>query len=141
MKVLILLCSLALIAGIAISVQRADVSVQLDMLEVNRIIQEIENDTSLALLGHLPESDLQLVFVPDGQSLHAHIQNRDTIIPIQSDGYQAGSLVIINHTAAQTERFHTLMNNIFYVQLAFVFLVLCYTRGIFIAKQSDLFKS
>ena len=131
MKRLIALCVLILFGGIWLSFGTSASVHELDMLEVNHIVRNIEANWSEPGQAQLPASDLPITFLEPGASLHVHIQNRDTIIPIVVDGVEVGILVIYNDTAAEIEATRQGLYRIFYSQV----ILLAIAFGIFALYQ------
>ena len=131
MKWFIALCILVLLGGIYLSFGAREPVHELDMLEVNRIVRNVEANWSQSGMVHLPDSDLSITFLESGTSLHAHIQNRDTLVPIVIDGAEIGLLVIKNDTAAEIEATQQGLYRIFYSQV----ILLTIAVGIFSIYQ------
>ena len=117
MKWFLSLCVLLLVGGIWLSFGARDFVHELDMLEVNRIVRNIEDNWPQVQADRLPESDFSITFLEPGASLHTHIQNRDTLVPIVIGGEGVGTLVIYNETAAEIEANRQGLNFIFYSQV------------------------
>ncbi|MCL2427356.1 MAG: HAMP domain-containing histidine kinase [Oscillospiraceae bacterium] len=131
MKWFVILCVLILVGGIFLSLGAVSSGHELDMLEVNRIIRSVEDNWPAALSNELTSSDLRTTFIEPGESLHAYIQNRDTLIPIVIDEYTVGTLVVYNETSADIETLQTRLLIIFYSQLV----LLAIAAGIFALYQ------
>jgi len=117
MKWFILLCVLILIGGIALSLATADTSYELDMLEVNQIVRNIEETWPAALSAYFPDSALRMTFIEAGGSLHTHIQNRDTLIPVVIDGQMVGTVIFLSEVPAAIADARVRFSLIFYGQV------------------------
>jgi len=131
MKWFVLLCILILIGGIWLSFGATNTAHELDMLEVNRIVRSIEDTWPAARSNDLPNSNLRIAFIESGESLHTHIQNRDTLVPISIDGHTVGTLVIYNETSAEIEAMQVRLSVIFYGQV----ILLAIAAGVFAFYQ------
>ena len=131
MKWFVFLCVLILLGGIWLSFGATDTAYELDMLEVNRIVRNIEDNWPAAQANYLPHSDFRIAFVEPGESLHTHIQNRDALVPISIDGQGAGTLVIYNETSAEIEAVQARLSAIFYGQV----ILLMVAVGVFALYQ------
>jgi len=118
MKWFILLCIAVLAAGIGLSFRGVDTSHELDMLEVNRIVRSIEESWPAALSGNFRYSHIRVAFVAADDSLHAHIQNQDTIVPMFIDGQMVGSVIFFNEISAAVGNIQAQLSAIFYIQAA-----------------------
>ena len=117
MKWFIVLCALVFAAGIGLSFRTVNTVYEpLDMLEVNRIVRHIEYNWPIALYDYLPESPLDMHFIEAGGSLHTHIQNRNTMVPILIDDEMVGTMAFVNDFSLQINAIHTRFSIIFYMQ-------------------------
>jgi len=123
MKWFILLCAFILIGGTLLSFETADISHELDMVEVNRIVRNIEEDWPAALSNRLPDSSLSITFIESGDSLHTYIQNRDTLIPIYIDGQTVGTVIFMSEASAEIDAIQARFSLIFYGQVALLTIV------------------
>ncbi|MCL2527110.1 MAG: HAMP domain-containing histidine kinase [Defluviitaleaceae bacterium] len=123
MKWFVLFCVIILLFGILLSLRPVNISNEFDMLEVNRVVQNIEADWPAALAGDLPYSQAGITFLAADSSLHTHIQNQDTIVPVFIDGDIAGFIIFINQQGDAIAREGTRLSAIFYVQVAALFAV------------------
>ena len=123
MKWFIMLCFVILIGGILLSFRQADISHEHDMLEVNRIVRNIESNWPNALLGDFPYTDMSIVFVEAGGSLHMYIQNRDTLVPVIVDGYSVGTVVLLNEFNETIAMARSRFGLIFFAQVALLIVV------------------
>jgi len=124
MKWFIALCGVVLIAGIALSFRTAEHAYELDMLEVNSIVRHIENTWQETNTITLPESPLTSTFVEEGASLHTHIQNRDTLVPLIIDGQYIGSVVFHGQVSETIASTHVRFARTFYIQVALLTIVI-----------------
>jgi len=122
MKWFLFLCALILLGGIWLSFGATNSAQELDMLEVNRIVRSLEDTWPEAESDRLPSSDLRIAFLVPRESLHTHIQNRDTLVPILIDGQGVGTLVIYNETSAEIEAMQNRLSMIFYGQVLLLML-------------------
>ena len=124
MKGLIIFTLLVLLSGVGLSLS-GEIRVQEpDMLEVNHILHSIVDNWPAAQNGELPESEFTLTFLDRNQSLHNHIQNRDTLIPLVIDGDEVGMLVIYNETAEELALMESRLIRIFYIQATLLFILI-----------------
>jgi len=125
MKWLLVLCTLIFVVSIGLSF-RTDNTVYelLDMLEVNRVVRHVEYNWPIALYGYLPESPLDMYFIETGGSLHTHIQNRNTMVPILINEEFVGTVVFLNDFSSEINAIHTRFSLIFYIQMALLIAVI-----------------
>jgi len=131
MKWFLILCLLILLGGIWLSLGATNTAHELDMLEVNRIVRSIEENWSDTEGHPLPQSNLRMTFARPDDSLHAHIQNRDTLVPITVDGQTVGTLIIYNETSADIDAMRMRLSIIFYSQV----ILLTIAAGVFAFYQ------
>ena len=124
MKWLIALFSFVLLFGLGLSLLwQSDEDFALDTVEVNRIIRNVEADFPAALDGHLPDSSLVFTFVPLGQSVHTHIQNRDTLVDVTVDGEVVGQVAFSHGFADSFAHVQTRLSAIFYGQFLLLVII------------------
>jgi len=118
MKWFLIACAIILMAGVYLSSRHVNFPHELDMLEVNRIVTYAEQSWRATGTVQLPRSPLMFAFAEEGASLHAHIQNRNTIVPFVVDGYHIGFIVFYSQIADRLAVASAQFSSIFYVQLA-----------------------
>ena len=127
MKWFVFLGLLIFSVSIILSFRTVNIFYELDMLEINRIVTNVEHSWPTARYGYLPESPLDMEFIEVGGSLHSHIQNRNTMVPILIDGEIVGTIVFFNDFSLAINAFHSRFSLIFYIQTA----LLAMTVGLF----------
>ena len=119
MKWLIALFVFVLFGGLGLSLLwQVDTDFTLDTVEVNRIVRTVEAEFPAALDGLLPDSPLTFTFVPTGQSVHTHIQNRDALLDVTVNGEVVGQLAFSHGFSERLVHMQTRLSAIFYGQLA-----------------------
>jgi len=119
MKLFIFICISIFVVSIGVSFRTVNTAHEpLDMLEVNRIVRHIEYNWPIAQYDYLPESPVDMEFIEAGDSLHTHVQNRNTMVPIFIGEEFVGTMVFFNDFSLQINAIHTHFSLIFYIQTA-----------------------
>jgi len=113
MKWLVWLLVLATAGAVWLSLAVPDADVNLDTVEVNRIVKQIEADWPAAAAGRTPVSQIAYTFVPTGAPIATHVANQDTLVDVVVDGQLVGKVVIFNTSHQQLQASRLRLTGIF----------------------------
>ena len=107
-----------LLGGVGLALTTHQNAPELDMIEVNRVIHAVTEEWPAALAGQLPDSPLDVAFIPRGESLHDRIRSRETLVPLYVAGQAVGTVAFPNDAPGQIDAAQRHLTLLYFGQVA-----------------------